>query len=144
MSQVGQELVCSGAVCRCDKGTAPAPLHLTSQQSNYLQGKLVVTMLDKTFVPFGSCSLKNNNPCVPAPLLWQDAFELVQVLTPNSHPLLEKSTIMCSVGGKISIVNTLQMATPGIPGPAREEATRAIFLSFCPLLLSEEEAEPAR
>ena len=138
MSQVGQELVCNGAVCRCDKGTLPSMLQVTSQQSHYLQGKLVATTLDKTFLPFGTCALKYNTPCVPALLLWQDAFELVEVDSPASHPLLEKSTIRCAIGGQVSIVSTLQLAVPGPPTPPRVEAVRTAFMSLCPLLLNEE------
>ncbi|HEX8326841.1 MAG TPA: DUF4280 domain-containing protein [Hymenobacter sp.] len=139
MSQIGQELVCDGAICRCDKGTVPSPLRVTSHQSNYLQEKLA-TSLDKTFIPFGTCALKNNTPCVPAPLLWQDVFDLVQVLSPASHPLLEKSTIMCAVGGKISIVNTLQIAVPGTPAPAQAEAVRTTLMNLCPLLFNDDAA----
>ena len=138
MSQTGQELVCNGALCRCDKGTLLSPLQVTSNQSVYLQGKLVATTQDKTFVPFGTCALKNNTPCVPALLLWQDAFELVQVGSPLSQPLLEKSTIRCAVGGKVSILLTLQLAVPGLPAPPRVEGVRTAFMSLCPLLLSEE------
>ncbi|RZK28718.1 MAG: DUF4280 domain-containing protein, partial [Hymenobacter sp.] len=103
MSQVGQELVCNGAVCRCNKGTLPSQLQVASQQSNYLQGKLVATTQDKTFLPFGTCLLKNNTPCTPTLLLWQNVFELVEVNSPGSHPLLEKSTIQCAIGGEVSI-----------------------------------------
>ena len=138
MSQTGQELVCNGALCRCDKGTLPSPLQVTSNQSVYLQGKLVATTQDRTFVPFGTCALKNNQPCVPALLLWQDAFELVQVGSQLSQPLLEKSTIRCAVGGKVSILLTLQLAVPGLPAPPRVEGVRTAFMSLCPLLLSEE------
>ena len=138
MSQLDQELVCGGAPCRCDKGTVPSPLQVTSQQHVHLQGKLVATTLDKTFVPFGTCALKNNQPCVPALLLWQDAFELVTVEPVMAHPLLEKSTIRCAVGGTVSILTTLQIALPGLPAPARVEATRTAFMSLCPLLLAEE------
>jgi hypothetical protein len=127
MSQVGQELVCNGAVCRCDKGTLPSMLQVTSQQSNYLQGKLVATTLDKTFLPFGTCLLKNNMPCMPALLLWQDAFELVEVNSPASHPLLEKSTIRCAIGGQVSILLTLQLAVPSLPAPPRVEEVRTAF-----------------
>ena len=139
MSQTGQELVCSGALCRCDKGTLPSPLQVTSQQSNYLQGKLLATTQDKTFLPFGTCAVKNNTPCVPVLLLWQDAFELVEIDTPLSHPLLEKSTIRCAIGGKVSILNTLQLAAPGLPAPPRVEAVRTAFMSLCPLLLNEDQ-----
>ncbi|MBC8084279.1 MAG: DUF4280 domain-containing protein [Hymenobacter sp.] len=139
MSQTDQELVCHGALCRCDKSSAPSPLQVSSNQSVWLQDKLVATSLDKLFVPFGTCALKNNQSCVPALLLWQDVFELVEVLTPGCHPLLEKSIIMCSVGGKVSILNTLQIAMPGLPAPPRVEAARAAFMSLCPLLLNEDD-----
>ena len=139
MSQTDQELVCNGALCRCDKGTAPSPLQVSSNQSVWLQDKLVATSLDKLFVPFGTCALKNNQPCVPALLRWQDVFELVEVLVPGCHPLLEKSTIACTVGGKVSVVSTLQIAVPGLPAPARAEAARTAFMSLCPLLLNEDD-----
>lgn len=127
MSQVGQELVCNGALCRCDKGTLPS----------MLQGKEVATTLDKTFLPFGTCMMKNNLPCVPMLLMWQDAFELVAVQTPMSHPLLEKSTIKCAIGGTVSILSTLQIAVPGLPSPSRTEAARLAFMNLCPLLINE-------
>ncbi len=139
MSQVGQELVCNGAVCRCDKGTLPSLLQVTSSPGATLQGKLVATTLDKTFLPFGTCLMKNNLPCTPALLLWQDAFELVTVQTPLSHPLLEKSTIRCALGGKVSIVSTLQIALPGLPTASRTEAARLVFMNLCPLLLNDSE-----
>jgi len=69
MSQVGQELVCNGAICRCDKGTLPSMLRVTSSPGATLQGKLVATTLDKTFLPFGTCLMKNNMPCMPALLM---------------------------------------------------------------------------
>lgn len=140
MSQVGQELVCNGAICRCDKGSLPSALQVTSQHSNYLQGLLVATTQDKTFLPFGTCLLKNNTPCTPTLLLWQDAFDLVQVLGPASHPLLDQSTIRCAIGGQVSILNTMQVAVPGAPAPAQVEGVRTAFMSLCPLLLNEEEA----
>ena len=138
MSQTGQEYVCSGALCRCDKGTLPMPLNVTSNQSVYLQGKLVATTQDKTFPPFGTCLVKNNLPCTPVLLLWQDAFDLVQVGSPLSQPLLEKSTIMCTFGGKVSVLLTLQIAVPGMPALPHAEGVRAAFMSLCPLLLNED------
>ena len=138
MSQTGQELVCSGALCRCDKGTLPMPLNVSSQQSHYLQGKLVATTRDKQFLPFGTCMVKNNLPCTPMLLLWQDAFELVTVDSPLSHPLLEKSTIRCTFGGKVSILLTLQLAVPGVPALPQVEGVRTAFMSLCPLLLNED------
>jgi len=140
MSQVGQELVCNGAICRCNKGTLPSQLQVASPHNSYLQGKLIATSLDKTFLPFGTCILKNNTPCTPALLLWQDTFELVEINQPGRHPLLEKSTIPCAIGGQVSIVSTLQIAIPGLPAPPQVEAVRTAFASLCPLLLNEEPA----
>lgn len=137
MSQTGQELVCSGALCRCDKGTLPSMLNVTSQQNVFLQGKLVATTQDKTFLPFGTCLVKNNLPCTPALIMWQDYFDLVAVETPMSHPLLEKSTIMCASGGKVSILMTLQIAVPGLPALPRTEGVRTAFMNLCPLLIND-------
>ena len=141
MSQTGQELVCNGAMCRCDKGTLPSLLQVNSNHHHYLQGKLVATTQDKTFPPFGTCLVKNNLPCTPALLLWQDAFDLV-AMGPLAHPLLEKSTLMCALGGKVSILLTLQIAVPGLPTPPRLEAARSAFASLCPLLLNDDGSRP--
>jgi len=138
MSQVGQELVCNGAVCRCDKGTLPSMLQVTSQHSSYLQGKLVATSQDKTFLPFGTCILRNNLPCTPTLIMWQDTFDLVEVESPMNHPLLEKSTIKCAMGGTVSILLTLQIAIPGMPMAPQVEGVRTVFMSLCPLLLNED------
>lgn len=138
MSQTGQEFVCQGAPCRCDKGTLPVPLQVTSQQFVYLQGKLQATSLDKTFLPFGTCALKNNTPCVPALLGWENAHEAVTVGAEGCHPLLEKSTIRCAVGGVVSILSTLQVAVPAPPTtPAQAEALRQSVATLHPLLLNE-------
>jgi len=141
MSQTDQELVCNGAICRCDKGTVPSPLQVGSNQSICLQDKLVATNLDKVFVPFGTCALKNNQPCVPALLVWQDVFELVEVLVPGCHPLLEKSTIKCGLGGTVSIVSTLQVSVPLPPLPPQAEGVRTASLSLCPLLFNPSPSE---
>lgn len=142
MSQEGQEFVCHGGPCRCDKGTLPSPLQVTSQQFVYLQGKLQATTLDKTFVPFGTCALKNNQPCVPALLLWEKVFELVTLGADGCHPLLEKSTIRCAVGGVVSILNTLQIQVPAPPAtPAQREDSRTTFLGLAPVALAPDEAD---
>jgi len=142
MSQEGQEFVCHGAPCRCDKGTLPSPLQVTSQQSVYLQDKLQATSLDKTFAPFGTCAPQNNNPCVPALLLWEGVFEQVTMMTDGCHPLLEKSTIRCAVGGVVSIVQTLQVAVPAPPPAPRLEESRTAFLELAPVLLLPPPAAP--
>ena len=136
MSQTGQEYVCNGAICRCDKGTLPSQLQVLANQSVTLQGKAVATTLDKLFLPFGTCAVKNNTPCVPALLLWQDYFDKVSLVAPGCHPLLEKSTIRCALGGTVSIVSTLQLSMPVPPPPPQVESGRTSSMSLCPLLVS--------
>jgi hypothetical protein len=134
-NQEGQEYVCAGAQCRCDKGSVPSLLQVTSQQTVYLHGKLWATHLDKLFAPFGTCALKNNTPCVPALLLWENVHERVAIGPAEGQPLLDQSTIRCAVGGVVSILNTLQVATPAPPAtPAQAEASRVSAQSLSPLL----------
>ena len=145
MSQEGQEFVCNGAPCRCDQGTAPSPLQVTSQQNVHVQGKLWATSLDKTFGPFGTCALKNNQPCVPALLLWEGVRENVTIGKAGGKGLLDKSTIRCAVGGVVRIVHTLQIAVPAPPRPEQAEVLHPALAGLFPLLLNdapEEEATP--
>ena len=141
MSQTGEEFVCHGALCRCDKGVLPLPLAVTSQQTVTLQGRLMATTLDKVFPPFGTCALKNNTPCVPVLLLWQDYFAAVGLAVPGAYPLLARSTLKCAVGGTVSIVSTLQLAIPGPPAPPQAEGIRTGSMAACPLLSHGEDGE---
>lgn len=140
MSQTGQEYVCHGAICRCDKGSLPSQLQVLTNQTVHLQGKALATTLDKLFLPFGTCAMKYNTPCVPMLLLWQDYFERVSLVTPGCHPLLEKSTIKCALGGTVSVLNTLQLSVPVPPPPPQAESVRTSTMSLCPLLLNESDA----
>ncbi len=135
MSQTGQKFVCSGALCRCDKGLLPMPLNVTSNQTVTLQGKPVATTLDKLFPPFGTCAVKNNTPCVPALLLWEKYYEQTSLLLPGCYPLLEKSIIKCVLGGTVSILTTLQVSIPLPPPPPQVEGVRTSSMALCPLLL---------
>lgn len=135
MSKTGEEFVCSGALCRCDKGLLPMPLMVNSNQTVKLQGRLVATTLDKVFPPFGTCAVKNNTPCVPALLMWQDYYETVGIAVPGAHPLLEKSTIKCALGGTVSIMQTMQLSIPGPPAPPQVEGLRTSSMSLCPVLM---------
>jgi len=140
MSQEGQEYVCDKAVCRCDKGSLPSQLQVLTNPTVYVQGKLMATTLDKVFMPFGTCLLKNNTPCVPMLLMWEKYFDKVSLMSPAQHPLLEKSTIRCAIGGEVSVVSTLQIAVPTPPLPAQAERLRNTSMSVCPLLLNADQA----
>lgn len=94
---------------KCDKGTTPTPLSVTSQSFMQIDGKLQATEDDKqpnvNIKPFGNCSLKNNNACVPVVVKWQDVsvFEI-----DGKKELLDSSNCQCIVGGKITIVKSVQ------------------------------------
>lgn len=140
MSQSGQEYVCDGALCRCDKGSLPSQLRVLTNQTVQLQGKLMATHLDKLFMPFGTCLVKNNTPCVPALLLWEKVHEKVSVGPGRGHPLLEKSTIKCALGGTVSVVSTLQIKIPAPPSPPQMESLRTASQTLCPLLFNDNDA----
>ncbi|RZK29242.1 MAG: DUF4280 domain-containing protein, partial [Hymenobacter sp.] len=106
----------------------------------YVQGKLMATTLDKLFMPFGTCLVKNNTPCFPMLLAWEKYFDKVSMLSPGQHPLLEKSTIRCAIGGEVSVVSTLQIQVPMPPLPAQAESFRTTSMSLCPLLLNPDRA----
>jgi hypothetical protein len=126
MSQTGQEYVCNGAICRCDKGTLPSQLRVLANQTVHLQGKTLATTLDKLFMP-----------CVPMLTMWEDYFDKESLVAPGCHPLLEKSTIRCALGGKVSIISTLQIAMPLPPPPPQVESARTSSMSLCPVLVND-------
>lgn len=98
---------------KCDKGTTPASITVTSQTFMSIEGKLQATEEDKqpnvNIKPFGQCKLKPSSggflPCIPAPIKWQDTsvFEI-----DGKKELLDSSSCPCSVGGIISIVKSVQ------------------------------------
>lgn len=93
---------------KCDKGTTPTPITVTSQSFMSIGGKLQATEEDKqpnsNIKPFGTCSILRSS-CMPSPVKWQNTsvFEI-----DGKKELLDSSTCQCSVGGKISIVKSAQ------------------------------------
>ncbi|WP_343659112.1 DUF4280 domain-containing protein [Chryseobacterium sp.] len=93
---------------KCDKGASPTPLTVTSQSFMKIDGKLQATEDDKqpniNIKPFGVCSVLRSS-CTPSPVKWQDTsgFEI-----DGKKELLDSSTCQCSVGGKISVVQSAQ------------------------------------
>ena len=98
---------------QCDKGTIPTPITVTSQSFMSIEWKLQATEEDKqpniNIKPFGQCKLKPISggflPCIPAPIQWQDT-SIFQIN--GKKELLDTSTCSCSVGGKISVVKSIQ------------------------------------
>lgn len=93
---------------KCDKGTSPTPLTVTSQSFMSIDGKLQATEEDKqpntNIKPFGVCSVLRSS-CSPSPIKWENTsdFEIE-----GKKELLESSTCQCSVGGEISVVKCFQ------------------------------------
>ncbi len=101
--------VCNGAICMCDKGSAPGILDVKSQNTVFIQNKLMASDEDVIFKSpfFGTCAANQNNPCAPIiPSKWEKPAS--NVFENNKKALLETSTVKCTVGGKISITNALQ------------------------------------
>lgn len=107
-------VVCAGALCQCNQGAAPTPLTVTSQQIVQIQGMPVATVMDNVpganIKPFGICQqltkLASGTPttCVPAPTgPWSPGSTIENVM---SLPVLTaNSTLVCGVGGQITISN---------------------------------------
>ncbi len=106
----------------CDKGTTFPNFKVTSHQKHYwnnAEGQadyLAVTEDDLTFnpptAPFGSCAVKNGNSCTFAPAgKWQKPYEKVKVM--GKSCLTEASELMCSIGGKITVMKHGQQSEAG-------------------------------
>nr|WP_315175578.1 DUF4280 domain-containing protein [uncultured Flavobacterium sp.] len=101
--------VCNGAICMCDKGSAPGILDVKSQNTVFIQNKLMVSDEDVIFKSpfFGTCAANQNNPCSPIiPSKWEKPAS--NVFENNKKALLETSTVKCTVGGEISITDPQQ------------------------------------
>ena len=101
-----KHLVCHGALCKCQFGTAPDKLVVLTQKKIYINDeksseKLVATTMElgPTFEKktFGTCAMTNSS-CVPNITLWDGFYD--KVTLPNQgNPLLEDSKGTCAIGG---------------------------------------------
>lgn len=118
----GKYFVIPRGKAMCNKGTAFPNFKVTSHQKHYwnnAEGQadyLAVTEDDLTFnpptAPLGSCAVKNGNPCTFAPAgKWQKPYEKVKVL--GKSCLTEASELMCSIGGKITVMKHGQQSEAG-------------------------------
>jgi hypothetical protein len=114
MSQI--HLVCQGAICKCQFGTAPDTLKVKTQTKRFIndhEGESKLTATDKdigqTFEKntFGSCAKMNNNPCKPSVTKWEGVHDKVTLQDNGGKPLLENSKATCAVAGSpcIEIIN---------------------------------------
>jgi hypothetical protein len=92
------------ALLQCDKGSTSSQLKVTSQNFCKADNKLLATEEDKkankNIMPFGVCSITQKR-CMLSPITWQQTTEKDTIC--YHKILLETSTCLCSVGGKISV-----------------------------------------
>ncbi|RMZ59474.1 DUF4280 domain-containing protein [Chryseobacterium nematophagum] len=100
--------VTNTTLLKCDKGNITTPITVTSQSFMSIDGKLQATEEDKqpnaNIKPFGICNVLRSS-CTPSPIKWDNTsdFEI-----DGKKELLDNSTCQCSIGGKISIVQSAQ------------------------------------
>lgn len=100
---------CNGALCACDKGSVPGVLDIKLQNNIFIQKKLMATDKDITFKTpfFGTCKLNQNNPCNPDMISrWENPAN--NVCVGNKKALLETSSLKCTIGGNITITDSMQ------------------------------------
>lgn len=102
-----KHLVCHGAMCQCNFGTAPDKLVVKTHKKEYINDsdgskKLIATDKDiaQTFEKntFGSCSKQNNSSCKAQVTEWKNFYEKT-TLEHGGKILLEDSKATCPVGG---------------------------------------------
>ncbi len=119
---VGKYLVVQKGKACCDKGAKFPNFKVNSHKKHYWNDEsgeadyLAVTEDDLTFnppvMPFGTCSIKNGNPCAFAPSgKWTKTYNKIKIM--GKKPLTEMSELMCAVGGKIIVMTHGQQSEAG-------------------------------
>lgn len=113
----GKYFVVQKGMCQCNQGFKFPKFKVTSHQKHYWNDEkgqadyLAVTEDDLTFdpsaTPFGNCKLKPTSggylPCAYTPAgKWTKTYEKVKVM--GKSCLTEISELMCTTGGKITIL----------------------------------------
>lgn len=118
----GKFLVIQKGKACCDKGAKFPNFKVESHQKHYWNDEdgeadyLAVTEDDLNFnppaMPFGTCSIKNGNPCAFAPAgKWTKTYDKIKIM--GKKPLTELSELMCAVGGKITVMKHGQQSEAG-------------------------------
>ncbi|WP_374464519.1 PAAR-like protein [Chryseobacterium sp.] len=122
----GKYFVVQKGTVQCNQGFKFPKFKVTSHQKHYWNDEegnadyLAVTeddlQLDPAAQPFGQCKLKPTSggylPCAYAPAgKWQKTYEKVKVM--GKSCLTEISELMCSTGGKITILKHGQQSETG-------------------------------
>lgn len=145
---MGQKhLVCQGALCKCNFGTAPDKLKVKTQTKRYINDKdgstkLMATHKDigKTFEKntFGNCSKLNNNPCQVTVTAWSGYYEKITLEDNNGHALLEDSKATCPIGSKDCITIVKHGQTAEVSQQNVKNADKNVVGELCPMMDLEE------
>lgn len=100
-----------GANVNCNQGSTPSTLTVASSDSK-LENKNVGVVDDKIVGTFGTCNLLGPGPCAPAiPGNWTPGCLKNKL---GGVAVIKKSdTLICTVGGSISITNAGQTKGKG-------------------------------
>ena len=109
--------VLDGALLQCDQGYVPAKLLVTENQKVKIQGKFKATDMDVQIpATFGQCKLKpsisGDLSCVPALQKWTKTTKKT-TLGGTKKFLYEDSECMCGTGGKVTIMQAMQINSAG-------------------------------
>lgn len=109
--------VLDGALLECNQGFVPAKLLVTENRKVKIQGKFKATDMDvQVPATFGMCKLKPTSggylPCIPALQKWSKTTK-TSTLGGSKKFLYEDSECMCSTGGKVTILQPMQINTAG-------------------------------
>lgn len=101
-----KKLICNGAMCSCSAGTNSLPVIGYSNISSY--EKEILLEDSKPVGTFGICQILSQGgepvPCTMAlATRWNGVSKNMKIN--NKSPLLETSTLKCSVGGNIALHN---------------------------------------
>ncbi|MCL1942030.1 MAG: DUF4280 domain-containing protein [Candidatus Azobacteroides sp.] len=136
----GVEVIAEGAMCKCSMGKSPGKMNVVCQFKVYCNGgrKLVAGNSERNILSlsFGSCTAKNNAPCMPD-ISWQNCYEDVQIVNSTGILTMESKGICSAGGGQIEFQTSGQsrsVSAKGVSGVERES-----LKSDNPLLRAEEE-----
>lgn len=137
-----KHLVCHGALCMCNFGTAPDKLSVKTHEKEFVNDadgseKMIASTKDinKTFEKntFGSCSKQNNNPCQATVTEWKGFYEKV-TLENEGQILLEDSKATCPVGGPDCIKITFHGQTAQVSKKNAENIEPEVHSLLNPLV----------
>lgn len=97
--------ITEGAQMKCDKGTNPSQIKVTSQNHTTIKCKLQATSTDifaqENIPSFGKC-LVTRNQCIPHAIKWKNTTQFSAI--DGQEELTIVSTCKCSLGGSISFI----------------------------------------